>query len=288
MRRRALLCAVVLSACDTPAPVAPEIDPGMVLFSVLDPGSVEQVVLLMRSRESVPDTAGLTIVQADPIVSAGEIPVTNARVVLYGSTGDSAVAVEDRVSRTDRLGAGVYRFYTGVAPGFAPPGAHIQLVAGRTYRLRVTSTLGTAEGSTRLPTAERIVNSTTTRSVNLTRDSVLLGTTATASGGFVYSLRGSNGTTLEGDPQFRRDLERRLVLPSGDAWAFSYARDRLRTGTRHVLTVTAADTNYFEYYGSQGDPFADRTQRTTLRGAAGVFGSVLVVATVPILVTQTP
>ena len=65
------------------------------------------------------------------------------------------MAVEDRVSRTDRLGAGVYRFYTGVAPGFAPPGAYIQLVAGRTYRLRVTSTLGTAEGSTRLPTAER-------------------------------------------------------------------------------------------------------------------------------------
>ena len=66
MRRRALLCAVVLSACDTPAPVAPEIEPGIVLFSVLDPGSVEQVVLLMRSRESVPDTAGLTIVRTTP------------------------------------------------------------------------------------------------------------------------------------------------------------------------------------------------------------------------------
>ena len=109
--------------------------------------------------------------------------------------------------------------------------------------------------------------------------------TATASGGFVYSLRGSNGTTLEGDPQFRRDLERRLVLPSGDAWAFSYARDRLRTGTRHVLTVTAADSNYFEYYGSQGDPFADRTQRTTLRGAAGVFGAITLVYTQTVTIT---
>ena len=101
----------------------------------------------------------------------------------------------------------------------------------------------------------------------------------------MYSLRGGNGTSNEGDPQYRRVIEPRLVLPSGnDDWAFAFARDILRGGTRHTLTVTAADTNYFEYYGSQVDPFADRTGRTTLRGAAGVFGATLTIYTQPITI----
>ena len=109
---------------------------------------------------------------------------------------------------------------------------------------------------------------------------------AVSAAGFVYSLRGANGTQTEGDQQYRRDLERRLILPTGDDWAFSFVSERLRVGTRHFLTVTAADSNYFAYYGSQGDPFADRTQRTTLKGAAGVVGAITVVAAIPITITQ--
>jgi hypothetical protein len=268
-----------------PAPSAPAIPPGLVVFSVLDPGSAEQVVLLMQSRASVPDVSQLTLVPNDPIVSSGETPIVGARVVLYNATGDSAVAVEDRLQRSDHLGAGVYRIYTGGPVGFAPPGAFITLLAGTTYRLHVTSALGQAEGTTRLPQVDRVITGAS-RNVNLTRDTVLLTGNSALGAGFVYSLRGSNGASTEGDQQYRRDLERRLILPTGEDWAFSFALGRLRTGTRHFLTVTAADSNYFEYYGSQGDPFSDRTQRTTLKGAAGVFGSISTVAAIPVTITQ--
>jgi hypothetical protein len=132
------------------------------------------------------------------------------------------------------------------------------------------------------------VNSVVTgpsRTLNLTRDTVMLASTGVVGAGFVYSLRTTNGNP-EGDAQFRRDLERRLILPSGDDdWAFAHVRERLRTGTRHALTVTAADSNYFAYFGERTDPFADRTGRTNLRGAAGLFGSIMVIYSLPITVT---
>jgi hypothetical protein len=98
----------------------------------------------------------------------------------------------------------------------------------------------------------------------------------------VYSLRAPDGTTPAGDAQYRRALEPRLVLPAGDDWAFAYARTAFRTGARYVLTVTAADSNYFAYYGADLDPFADRTGRTTLRGASGLFGAALTFYAVPV------
>jgi len=268
-----------------PAPSAPDLQPGIVVFAVLDPASAEQVVLLMQSRASVPDTTGQIIVPNDPIVSSGETPISGARLVLYGSTGDSAVAIEDRVLRSDHLGAGVYRFYSGLQ-SVAPRGTYIPIVAGRTYRLRVSSTLGEAEGTTRVPTVDR-VSAGPARNLNMARDSVVL-TNNPQAAGYVYSLRAANGTSTEGDLQYHRDFERRLILPTGDAWAFAFVRERFVLGSRHVLTVSAADSNYFEYYGAQGDPFADRTQRTTLKGAAGVFGSVLVIVALPVTVTQVP
>ncbi len=294
MRARPLATLAMLGAgalaasgalsCDVPAPIAPEVRPGLVVFAVLDPATIEQTILLMRSRATVPDVANRPFATEDPIVSAGETPVSGARVVLYGPAGDSAVAVEDAARRGDKQGSGVYRVWTSGNRAFAPPGAYVLLQPGGTYRLRITSPLGDAEGTTRVPAANSVVTGPT-RNVYLTRDTVLLSSSGVVGGGFVYSLRGANGTQSEGDAQYRRDLERRLILPSGDDdWAFAYVRERLRTGTRHTLTVTAADSNYFAYFGARTDPFADRTGRTNLRGAAGVFGSIMVIYALPIMV----
>jgi hypothetical protein len=280
----ALACALGAASCEVPPPAAPEVRPGLVVFSVLDPGTIEQTILVMESRATVPDLTNRTFVADDPIVSAGEKPVSGARVVLYGPAGDSAVAIEDPVRRADRLGAGVYRVWTSGNRAFAPPGAYVLLRPGERYRLRITSPIGAAEGSTRVPTVASVVTGPT-RTINLFRDTVMMSSSGVAGAGFVYSLRATNGNQ-EGDSQFRRDLERRLILPSlGDDWAFSHVRERLRSGTRHTLTVTAADSNYFAYFGDRTDPFADRTGRTNLRGAAGVFGSLMVIYALPITVS---
>jgi hypothetical protein len=280
----AVACALGAASCDVPPPAAPEVRPGLVVFSVLDPATSEQVILLMRSRSTVPDLTSRTFVAEDPIVSSGETPVSGATVVLHGPAGDSAIAVEDAATRADRLGAGVYRVWTSGNRAFVPPGAYVLLRPGSSYRLRITSPLGAAEGTTRVPAVNTVVTGPS-RTLNLTRDTVMLSSTGVVGAGFVYSLRTTNGNP-EGDAQFRRDLERRLILPSGDDdWAFAHVRERLRTGTRHALTVTAADSNYFAYFGERTDPFADRTGRTNLRGAAGVFGSIMVIYSLPITVS---
>lgn len=283
-RRVALgVASLAVAACDVPAPAAPDVRPGLVVFSILDPAAGEHVVLLMRTRASVPDAAPRPVDTTDPIVSSGETPVSGARVVLTSPTGDSAVAVEDVARRSDGRGAGVYR----IAPGITPLGGgrFFPVLPGRTYRLRVSSVLGDAEGTTRVPLAATLLVATP-RTVHLARDTVAMPPGAVEAAGFVYSLRGASAGVSEGDAQYRRALERRLILPSGgDDWAFAYARDRLVPGTRHTLTVTAADSNFFAYYGAQFDPFADRTRATSLRGASGVFGSVLVIYTGLVTIT---
>jgi hypothetical protein len=273
---------VASSACDVPAPAGPDVRPRLVVFSILDPAAVEHIVLLMQTRASVPDASPRPVDTADPIVSAGETPVRGARVVLRAPSGDSAVAVEDVARRTDGRGAGVYRIALGATlPG---GGRFFPALPGRAYTLRVTSSLGAAEGTTTVPASAGIVLAAA-RNVHLARDTVAIPPGVVDAAGFVYSLRGANAVS-EGDAQYRRALERRLILPSGgDDWAFAYARERLAPGTRHTLTVTAADSNFFAYYGAQFDPFADRTRGTSLRGASGVFGSVLVIYTGLVTIT---
>lgn len=294
--RRAAVAVVVAAivgatACEVPAPTAPPVTPGLVVFGVLSPEGSDQVVLLMESRAAVPDALSRPFIAADPILSSGETPVTGAHVVITNAAGDSAVLVEDRDRRSDRFGAGVYRLWPTAAAATAagaPRGPVLPVVAGGVYRLHVDATVGivrvAADASTRVPSVGRLVTGPT-RAVNLRRDTVLVPETPLTAAGFIYSLRAGNGVTLEGDPQYRRVLEPRLVLPAGNDWAFAYARGELQPGTRHVLTVTAADSNYYAYYSADLDPFADRTGRTSLRGASGVFGSAMTAVALPIVVT---
>lgn len=266
--------ALLANACETSAPTQLTAAPGLVVFSVLDPSADEQTVLLMQTRPAVADTTNRTVNVNDPIVTAGEIPVSNAHVVLRNAHGDSAIAIEDRLRRADGLGAGVYRLFSTGNPATLPAGAFMPVTQGAVYTLTVQSGVGDASATTRVPSNDRNLN-VAARSISLSRDTVQLGASSLLAAGFVYTLRTANGVGTEGTPQFRRALERRLILPTGSEWAFVYARDRLTTGSRHILTVMATDSSYFGYFGAGADPFADRTGRTTLRGASGVFGSVL-------------
>jgi hypothetical protein len=234
-------------------------------------------------------------VPEDPIASSGETPVTNARVVLVGPAGDSAVLVEDRRRRADRLGSGVYRLWSGsaaaaVAAG-ATAGAYLPVTAGGAYALRVTATVGgapvTATGAARVPAVARPVATAAARTVSLARDSVVLADPGVAgASGFVYSLRTANGAGAIGDPQYRGAFEPRLVLPGAAARDAAFGWATFVPGTRVVLTVTAADSNYYAYYRADADPFADRSRRTTLAGASGLFGAALPVASVAVAVTN--
>lgn len=270
-----LIGMVCLASCEVPAPTQLEVDPGLVVFSVLDPAATEQTVLLMQTRPAVRDTTSRAVSVDDPIVSAGEIPVSNARVVVYAANGDSAVAIEDRTRRADKLGAGVYRFWSSGNAATLPAGAFLRVEMGARYSLRVTSTVGNANGTTLVPFNDRAL-SVAARSITRSRDTVMMGESVVRAAGFVYTLRnGAGNNAVQGSPQYRRSVERRLMLPAGNDWAFAFARERFTTGSRHLLTVMAADSSFYGYYSSDGDPFADRSANTTLRGAVGVFGSIV-------------
>jgi len=270
---------LVGAACDTPPPTAPTFRPGFSLFAVLNPASSQHLVHVMRTREAVTDRVPSSIDALDPIVSAGETPIMGATVILYGANGDSAVAVEDRVRRTDGKGAGLYRLWGSGSIAAAPAGAYLPVLPGNTYRLRVVTPLGEAVGHTRIPSGPVVAG--ISRVVNTTQDSVVMSPDPVSAAGFLYALRNATNLGLEGEQLLRRALDRRLFAPPPrDDWAFVFARERIERGGRYVMTVTAADSNYFEYYGAEFDPFADRTGRTNLRGASGVFGSVLVLYSV--------
>jgi hypothetical protein len=270
------LCTAILG-CDTSVPTLPLPPVRLVVHGVLDPRSATQVILLQESRPSRKPISTATHFDPDePIISWGETPVTNARVVVYAANGDSAVAAEDRTFRPDGKGAGVYRIWSGsiVAPPASAAGAFLPVHQGERYKLRITSTFGVAQGSTLVPSSSAPFEGGS-RSIDMQRDSVRMRPTQAAAAGFMYRDEVNNQIQSFND-RFRRDLELRLILPSqNDDWAFAFNRYEFQVGTLHTLSVVAVDSNYLAYNGTDIDPFAGNSDRTALTGAVGLFGSVL-------------
>lgn len=267
--------------CTADVAMAPDQRPALVVQGVLNPRIGQQLILLEQSRPQAADTAVVRFDPADPIVTAGETPVAGARVVVYGPAGDSAVAIEDRTTRSDHLGAGVYRIWTDPAlgPAGSPKGAYLALGEGKRYRLRVTSTLGNAEGSTLVPSGSTPTG--TTRTLNVDHDTLAFVTSAVRGAGFLYRMQNAQPVPfLDGGlEQYRRVVEGRLIAPSErDDWAFAFARDHLVPGTLQTVNVVAVDSNYLAFFAAGLDPF-DPSRGRTLEGAAGVFGSAVVVYT---------
>ena len=286
MRRRRTCASLLLGlgltvgalGCDTPAPTVPAPPPRLVVHGVLDPRAVTQVVMLQESRAFRSPLPSGTYDPNDPIVTWGEIPVSNARVVLYAANGDSAVGAEDHTLSPGGKGAGVYRFWSSsiVAPPASAAGAFMPIHQGERYRLRITSKFGVAQGTTLVPRSNRSLESDDRfLQFDLTRDTLRMRAAQVSAAGYLY--RDEMGQELiTFNDRYRRDLERQLILPSAnDDWAFAFERELFTVGSSHVLSVTAVDSNFFDYYATAFDPFESRSDQTALTGAAGLFGSVL-------------
>jgi hypothetical protein len=265
--------------CDTSVPTLPAPPTRLVVHAVLDPQAPTQVILLQESRAFQPGQPTSSFDPDDPIVSVGEVPVSNARVVLYAGNGDSAVAAEDRTSSPSGKGAGVYRIWSSsiVAPPASAVGAFLPVHPGEHYRLRITSRFGVAEGTTLVPKSSGPFESGGSGfwEFDPRYDSLRMRPTQAPAAGYLY--RDTVGDqVLTFNDRFRRDLEQWLILPSAnDDWGFAFARDLFVAGSWHMLSVTAVDSNYFAYYSTAFDPFASRSDQTALKGAIGLFGSVL-------------
>ena len=277
-----LAFTATLAGCDFGRTVVPEGRDGLVVHAVLNPAVSEQVILVERAltgRNAVDETAPYD--SLDPIVSGGGVPVSGARVVVYGPRGDSAVAVEDRAVRADRRGAGAYRV-RHVPAGIAQPagGPLITLTPGGSYRLRVSSGADVVNGETTIP-ASPPRNDIVVQPFNRDRDSVFIAwNPVDRAARYVVRIASPRGAFQ----LFVDDVEY-LVAGALSNTSQVGLPNVFVPGFFQRVQVAAVDSNFHDYYRSGSDRFTGRGLLTRLQGGTGLFGSYVLLRTIELDVT---
>jgi hypothetical protein len=237
------------------------------------PEVASYVVLVERTLTGRIDTHASVRDPRDPIVSGNGDPVTGARVEitrLDPAVARNAVGVEDAEVRTDRKGAGVYRFVNAECGPFACPANALVIEQGGRYRLRVTLPEGDViEGETMVPQAGGHVDTIPAATFDRERDTLRL-TWPAVVGARRYALQVQ---TPYGPLQLFSDTNA-ITLTGG---LRNFPVDRIPLvfvpGFEQDVLVAAVDTNYYDYFRSGNDPFTGAGLLTRLRGGIGVFGS---------------
>lgn len=260
------------AACDLGTVTVPRTTPRIVVHAVLNASAPTQVVFVERTLTgtiTVPDT---TFNPNDPIVSAGGIPVTGATVEIIDSAGTVLRAVEDKVVLANGQGAGVYRVSLSGAV----------MRRGERYRLHVQ----TAEGDdltavTRVPRPEVTSSGGLTRTFNRDHDTLLVKWNAAAATR-AYALRVESpfGPFF----LFTDSLQFRLTGDVRNLFADNLQRVFI-PGFRQDLLVAAVDSNFFDYYRTNNDPFTGTGIISRINGGLGLFGSIVLLSSGTLTVT---
>ena len=241
----------------------------VVVHAVLDPGTLQQEVLVERTLSgtaNIPDE--LRFDPDDPINTGGGIPIGGADVTITGPDGALRGFEAPAPGRPTSYSTGRYivAFGPGGASGVPP------LRRGARYELRVrTSDGAVVTGTTVVPEVQPVGPSSRIDAFNRDRDSLVirwqnvrgsrsyLVRTETPFGVFLL-FTDSTRVTLDGDLRnyFASSLER-VFIP----------------GFRQRVTVAAVDSNYFDYYRSRNDPFTGSGIINGLQGGIGLFGSAV-------------
>ena len=263
LRARAAAVSLLLtaSACEIEKVGIPPTESMVSLHGVLSASASSQVVLLERTRNGTVRMFAPPFDLADPIVSDEGVAESGAIVTLTTPDGETLTAVEDSRTRDDRKGEGIYRF--------ALPGS--ELIAGGNYRLSVQTVGGevlTAETSVPEGVAVVVAEQAT---FDRSRDTV------------VYAWPKSPGA---------RSYFVRIETPFGPRSFFTDStRVRLPGGLRNVdvtvlphifipgfpqaVTVSAVDSNYYDWYRTHNDALSGSGLVNRVRGGIGVFGSLV-------------
>ncbi len=245
----------------------------LVVHSVLDPGRLEQEVLVERTL------SGTVLIDdrrhfdpLDPINTGGGVPVTRAVVTIAGPNGAFTATEVAYPGLPPQFGAGRY-----VVSMPAHPGAR--------YFLTVrASDGGIVTGSTVVPRTTEPPLFLSELSFHRDRDTLTVtwpavplarayGLRVDSPFGAFVLFTDSTHVMLTGDIRnvFASDLQR-LFIP----------------GFEQAYTVFAVDTNYFDYYRSRNDPFTGSGIINRLQGGIGIFGSVALLRSRAVDVTQGP
>lgn len=251
-----------IEACEFDKITIAKTTPSIVVHAVLNSAATEQVVLVERTLTGTITVVDSTFNAADPIASAGGDPVSGATVEILDSAGTSVAGVEDRVSRPDHLGAGVYRV----------PIAGSALRFGARYELRVrTLDSIVVTAFTRLPAPLTTSSGALSRTMNRDHDTLIVSWNR-APVARTYAVRiespfspfflftDSTHVRITGDLRdpFAADLERVLI-----------------PGFRQDILVAAVDSNFYDYYRTGNDPFTGSGVISRVNNGLGLFGSLV-------------
>ena len=268
----AILAAAVGSACQFDSITVPAGRERPVVHAVLNPWASEEVILLERTLTGrITVDEDMDYDRTNPIITAGGIPISNARVVLYTEAGDSAVAVEDIYTRG--TGAGVYRISNSAIlreEGTAVLDS-IRIVPGGTYHLHITTPTGdTITGVTTLPLTQPVAPQESNRFFNRDTDTLrLFWDPVPLTQRYLIRIESPWGPMF----LFTDALEARLPGSMRNVFQENLPRVFL-PGFRSTVSIAAVDANYFDYFRSANDPFTGSGLINKLQGAVGVFGAV--------------
>jgi len=257
-----LLVALVLAACSLGEVTVPKTSPVIVVHGVLNPNASAQVVLVERTLSgaiTVPDTS---FDASDPIVTGGGVPVTGAVVEIIDSAGKATRGVEDITLNTTGRGGGVYRIPLG-------PGS---LRLGARYQLHVRSLEGEeVTAFTRIPAPEITSSGGFTRTFNRDRDTLFVQWNRVPKAR-TYAVRVESPF----GPFFLFTDSTRFRMP-GDVRNL-FAGDLQRVfipGFRQDMLVAAVDSNFYDYYRTNNDPFTGAGIISRVTGGLGLFGALV-------------
>jgi hypothetical protein len=254
--------AVALAGCDLGKVTVAETAPSLVIHSVLNVNGTSQVVLLERTLTGAVTLPDTLFDPNDPIVSAGGIPVVGALVELIDSAGNAVAGTEDLIHSANGKGAGSYHV----------PMQGSDLHRGGRYQLHVHTVEGEdATAFTRIPNPEVASSGALSRTFNRDSDTLLVAWNATP-GARAYAVRVESpfGPFF----LFTDSLSFRLSGQLRNPFA-SDLQHLFIPGFRQDVVVSAVDSNFYDYYRTNNDPFTGSGIISRINGGIGLFGSVV-------------
>ena len=258
----ALIALALVAGCELSTVSVPPTTPSVVVHAVMNPSGGVQVVFLERTLTGAVHMPDPTFNPDDPIVSAGGIPISGALVEIGDSSGTNVIGVEGVTVQPNGRGRGVYRV--------PMPATMIQL--GQRYKLHVHTKEGEdVTAFTRIPLPEVTSTGGLTRTFNRDHDTVNIswdaslrtrayGMRVESPFGPFFIFTDSLHVRLTGDLRnlFSNDLQRVLI-----------------PGFHQDILVAAVDSNFFDYYRTNNDPFTGAGIISRINGGLGLFGSLV-------------
>jgi hypothetical protein len=260
LRKYSPVLVALVCGCELDKTAIPRTTPQLALHGVLSGSAQTQVVLLERTNSGRVDIIAPSFDLEDPIGSDAGIAETGALMTLTTPDGGTLVAHEDN-NGGPGAGHGVYRF--------ALAGSSLQRNA--TYRLTVVTTAGEQlSAETSVPDG------------------------ATAMSAALGSFDRSSATLMLDWPASptARSYFVRVETPFGPRSFFTESTHvqlpgMLRNadlddlphvfipGFAQAVTVSAVDSNYYDWYRTHNDPLSGEGLISRVSGGLGVFGSLV-------------